>query len=84
MGTSLVALTDLYSQHHNPAPSPIRKDVIFITNRANLIMSASPSSADTECGHSSAEHDKRVDVRRNWKEKPGMPDDWQGRSAWEE
>jgi hypothetical protein len=25
-----------------------------------------------------------VDVRPNWKEKPGMPDDWQGRSAWEE
>jgi hypothetical protein len=26
---------------------------------------------------------KRVDVRPNWKEAPGMPDSWQGRSAWE-
>jgi hypothetical protein len=26
---------------------------------------------------------KRVDVRPNWKEKAGMPDGWQGRSAWE-
>ena len=25
-----------------------------------------------------------VDVRPNWSEAPGMPDDWQGRSAWEE
>jgi hypothetical protein len=25
-----------------------------------------------------------IDVRPNWKEKPGMPDNWQGRSAWEE
>jgi hypothetical protein len=24
-----------------------------------------------------------VDVRPNWKEKPGMPDDWEGRPAWE-
>jgi len=24
---------------------------------------------------------KRADVRPNWKEKPGMPDGWQGRSA---
>jgi hypothetical protein len=27
---------------------------------------------------------KRVDVRPNWKEAPGMPDNWQGRPAWEE
>jgi hypothetical protein len=27
---------------------------------------------------------KRVDVRPNWKEAPGMPDSWQGRSAWKE
>jgi hypothetical protein len=27
---------------------------------------------------------KRVNVRPNWKEKPGMPDNWQGRSAWDE
>jgi hypothetical protein len=26
---------------------------------------------------------KRVDVRPNWKEKPGMPDNWEGRPAWE-
>jgi hypothetical protein len=25
-----------------------------------------------------------VDVRPNWKEQQGMPDSWQGRSAWEE
>jgi len=25
----------------------------------------------------------RVDVRPNWKEKPGMPDSWEGRSAWD-
>ena len=24
-----------------------------------------------------------VDVRPNWKEKSGMPDDWQGRPAWD-
>jgi hypothetical protein len=24
-----------------------------------------------------------VDVRPNWKEKPGMPDSWEGYSAWE-
>jgi hypothetical protein len=24
---------------------------------------------------------RRVDVRPNWKEKPGMPTDWQGRPA---
>ena len=24
-----------------------------------------------------------VDVRPNWKEKPGMPDNWQGRPAWD-
>jgi hypothetical protein len=27
---------------------------------------------------------KRVDVRPNWKEQPGTPDNWQGRPAWEE
>jgi hypothetical protein len=27
---------------------------------------------------------KRVDVRPSRKEKPGLPDDWQGRSAWDE
>jgi hypothetical protein len=26
---------------------------------------------------------RRVDVRPNWKEKPGSPADWSGRSAWE-
>jgi len=26
----------------------------------------------------------RIDVRPNWKEAPGMPDNWQGRSAWDE
>jgi hypothetical protein len=25
----------------------------------------------------------RVDVRSNWKEQPGMPDNWQARPAWE-
>ena len=25
---------------------------------------------------------RRVDVRPNWKEAPGMPDNWQGRDAW--
>jgi hypothetical protein len=24
----------------------------------------------------------RVDVRPNWKEQPGMPDDWEARPAW--
>jgi hypothetical protein len=24
---------------------------------------------------------RRIDVRPNWKEKPGMPDSWEGRSA---
>jgi hypothetical protein len=27
---------------------------------------------------------RRVDVRPNWKEKPGMPSDWQGRSVSED
>jgi hypothetical protein len=27
---------------------------------------------------------RRIDVRPNWKEAPGMPNDWQGRSVWEE
>ena len=26
---------------------------------------------------------KRLDVRPNWKQKPGMPDSWEGRSAWD-
>jgi hypothetical protein len=26
---------------------------------------------------------KRIDVRLNWKEKPGMPDNWLGRPAWD-
>ncbi len=26
----------------------------------------------------------RIDVRPNWKEKAGMPDDWHCRPAWEE
>jgi hypothetical protein len=25
--------------------------------------------------------DKRVDVRPNWKDAPGMPDSWEGRPA---
>ncbi len=27
---------------------------------------------------------RRVDVGPNWKEKPGSPADWSGRSAWEQ
>jgi hypothetical protein len=25
---------------------------------------------------------RRIDVRPNWKEAPGMPENWQGRDAW--
>jgi hypothetical protein len=32
-----------------------------------------------KCGHCG----RWVDVRPNWKEAPGMPDDWEGRLAWE-
>jgi hypothetical protein len=34
-----------------------------------------------KCGKRGARNN-RIDVRPNWKEKPGMPDNWQGRDAW--
>jgi hypothetical protein len=33
------------------------------------------------CAASAADAAGLVDVRPNWKEKPGMPDNWEGRSA---
>jgi hypothetical protein len=42
-----------------------------------LAFPATKAQAD-KCGRCGG---KRVDVRPNWKEKPGMPDDWQARSA---
>jgi hypothetical protein len=36
-----------------------------------------------KCGKCGA-RGRRIDVRPNWKEKAGMPDTWQVRSAWEE
>jgi hypothetical protein len=42
-----------------------------------LAFAATKAQAD-KCGKCGG---KRVDVRPNWKEKPGMPDSWEGRSA---
>jgi hypothetical protein len=36
-----------------------------------------------KCGKCGARHSK-IDVRPNWKEATGTPDNWQGRPAWEE
>jgi hypothetical protein len=56
--------------------------------RHSALIDVSNYPADTEvssfqrrakCGKCGS---KRVDVRPNWKERPGMPDDWDARSAW--
>jgi hypothetical protein len=60
--------------------------------RHQALIDVSKYAGDTEvpwfqskvkCGKCSA-NGRRIDVRPNWQEAPGMPDDWQGRSAWEE
>jgi hypothetical protein len=33
-------------------------------------------------GNLSPERGRWIDVRPNWKESPGMPDNWEGPSAW--
>jgi hypothetical protein len=39
--------------------------------------------AESDLGLHAASVGNRIDVRPNWKEKPGIPDSWEGRPAWE-
>jgi hypothetical protein len=60
-------------------PSLARQDAAGL-NLQTLYAPASWFGSKVKCSKCGG---KRVDVRPNWQEAPGMPDSWEGRSAWD-